>query len=90
MRDVTGFAEDHDGSIWMAAGGEGLLRLIASHRGRPNDFGNAGVWSIIEDRPGVRRATTYQGLHHYEITTDRSRRYRHDPRNPTGPPEQSG
>lgn len=83
--------EDRAGTIWIDGGllygwnrSTGSLRRFETTSDRPNDFGNTGVWSVIEDSPGVLWAGTYQGLYRYEIATGRSRQYRHDPRDSTG------
>ena len=87
--------EDHTGTLWIDGGllyqwnrTTGAFRSFETSSTRPNDFGNTGVWSIIEDPPGFLWAATYQGLYHYEIATGRSRQYRYDPADSTGLPEQ--
>jgi signal transduction histidine kinase/ligand-binding sensor domain-containing protein/DNA-binding response OmpR family regulator len=87
--------EDRAGSLWIDAGllyrwnrTTGEFRSFETTSSRPNDFGNTGVWAIVEDPPGFLWAATYDGLHHYEIATGRSRQYRYDPADSTGLPEQ--
>jgi signal transduction histidine kinase/ligand-binding sensor domain-containing protein/DNA-binding response OmpR family regulator len=87
--------EDRAGSLYIDAGllyrwnrTTGEFRSFETTSSRPNDFGNTGVWAIVEDPPGFLWAGTYNGLQHYEITTGRSRQYRYDPADSTGLPEQ--
>ena len=88
--------EDRTGTLWIDAGllykwnrSTGALRSFETTSDRPNDFGNTGVWSVIEDPRGFLWAATYQGLYRHEIATGRSRLYRHDPRDSAGLPEQT-
>ena len=87
--------EDRTGALWIDAGllyrwnrATGDFRSFETTSSRPNDFGNTGVWAIVEDPPGFLWAATYNGLQHYEIATGRSRQYRYDPSDTTGLPEQ--
>lgn len=88
--------EDLTGALWIDAGllyqwnrKTGAFRSFETSSDRPRDFGNTGVWSVIEDPPGSLWAATYQGLYHYEIATGRYRHYRHDPQDSTGLPEET-
>ena len=88
--------EDRAGTLWIDAGllyrwdrPTGAFRSFETTPDRPDDFGNTGVWSLVEDPPGFLWAATYRGLYHYEIATGRVRHYRHDPRDPTGLPEET-
>ena len=87
--------EDRTGALWIDAGllyrwnrATGEFRSFETTSSRPNDFGNTGVWAIVEDPPGFLWAATYNGLQHYEIATGRSRQYRFDSADSTGLPEQ--
>jgi ligand-binding sensor domain-containing protein len=87
--------EDAQGTIWIDAGllyrwnrTTGAFTSYETRSDRPDDFGNTGVWAIVEDPPGVLWAATYRGLYRYEIATGRSRQYGHRPGNPTGLPEE--
>jgi len=87
--------EDRTGTLWIDAGllyrwnrATGELRSFESSSNRPNDFGNTGVWALVEEPPGFLWAATYTGLYHYEIATGRSRQYRYDPADSAGLPEQ--
>jgi signal transduction histidine kinase/ligand-binding sensor domain-containing protein/DNA-binding response OmpR family regulator len=87
--------EDHTGTLWIDAGllyqwnrKTGAFRSFETRSDRPRDFGNTGVWAMVEDPPGFLWTATYQGLYHYEIATGQSRLYRHDPADSTGLPEQ--
>lgn len=87
--------EDLAGTLWIDAGllyrldrRTGAFRSFETSSDRPDDFGNTGVWSIIEEPPGFLWAATYRGLYHYEIATGRWRQYRHDPTDSLGLPEQ--
>jgi signal transduction histidine kinase/ligand-binding sensor domain-containing protein/DNA-binding response OmpR family regulator len=86
--------EDRTGAIWVDAGvlykwnrTTGELETFETSSNRPDDFGNTGVWSIIEDPPGFFWAATQQGLYHYEVATGKSRQYHYDPADTTGLPE---
>ena len=86
--------EDRAKTLWIDAGllyqwnrATGATRSFETTSNRPNDFGNTGVWSIIEDPPGFLWAATYRGLYHYEIATGRSRQYRSDTADSAGLPE---
>ena len=86
--------EDRTGALWIDAGllyrrnrATGEFRSFESSSTRPNDFGNTGVWALVEDPPGFLWAATYTGLYHYEIATGRSRQYKYDPADSTGLPE---
>ena len=88
--------EDHSGTLWIDAGllyrwnrATGKFRSFETSSIRPNDFGNTGVWAIVEDPPGALWAAAYTGLFHYEIATGRSRQYRYDAADSTGLPEQA-
>ena len=87
--------EDRAGTIWIDGGllyqwnrTTGAFRSFETRSDRPRDFGNTGVWALVEDPPGFLWAATYQGLYHHEIATGRSRHYRHDPADSTGLPEE--
>ena len=87
--------EDHRGTLWIDAGvlyrwtrATGAFGTFETTPNRPDDFGNTGVWSVVEAPPGFLWAATYRGLYHYEIATGRSRQYAHDPADSTGLPEQ--
>jgi len=87
--------EDHSGTLWIDGGllyqwnrKTGAFRSFETRSDRPADFGNTGVWAIVEDPVGFLWAGTYQGLYHYEIATGRSRHYRPDAADSTGLPEQ--
>jgi signal transduction histidine kinase/ligand-binding sensor domain-containing protein/CheY-like chemotaxis protein len=86
--------EDSGGNLWINAGllyrwnrrtGEFVSFETASDR--LDDFGNTGVWSILEHPRGFLWAGSYRGLYHHEIATGRSRHYRHDAADPEGLPE---
>lgn len=87
--------EDRAGTVWIDAGllykwnrTTGEFKSFETNSNRPNDFGNTGVWSIVEDPPGFLWTATYQGLYHYEIATGRYRQYAPSPADSTGLPEQ--
>jgi signal transduction histidine kinase/ligand-binding sensor domain-containing protein/DNA-binding response OmpR family regulator len=87
--------EDRSGAIWVDGGllyrwnrATGEFRSFETSSSRPNDFGNTGVWALVEDPPGFLWAASYVGLFHYEIATGRSRLYRYDAADSTGLPEQ--
>jgi signal transduction histidine kinase/ligand-binding sensor domain-containing protein/DNA-binding response OmpR family regulator len=86
--------EDSGGNVWISAGllyrwnrrtGEFVSFETASDR--LDDFGNTGVWSMLEYPRGYLWAGTYRGLYHHEIAAGRSRQYRHDAADPDGLPE---
>jgi signal transduction histidine kinase/ligand-binding sensor domain-containing protein/DNA-binding response OmpR family regulator len=97
---VQGFSvytifEDSTGDLWIDAGllyrwdrDTGELTSFETSSDRPLDFGNTGVWAIVEDPPGFLWAATYEGLFRYEVATGAHRLHRHDPTNPDGLPEQ--
>jgi signal transduction histidine kinase/ligand-binding sensor domain-containing protein/CheY-like chemotaxis protein/AraC-like DNA-binding protein len=86
--------EDSRGNLWIDAGllyrwnrRAGELVSFETTPDRPDDFGNTGVWSLLEHPRGYLWAGTYRGLFHHEIATGSSRHYRHDPADPGGLPE---
>jgi signal transduction histidine kinase/ligand-binding sensor domain-containing protein/CheY-like chemotaxis protein/AraC-like DNA-binding protein len=86
--------EDSGGNLWINAGllyrwnrRTGDLVSFENSPDRLDEFGNTGVWSILEHPRGFLWAGTYRGLYHYEIATGISRQYRHDPTDPDGLPE---
>src|SRR5688572_17799648 len=86
--------EDRSGTLWIDASvlyqwkrATGEFRSFEGSSTRPFDFGNTGVWSIVEDPPGFLWAASVAGLFHYEIATGRYRLYRHDPSDSTSLPE---
>ncbi|MEX2529020.1 MAG: two-component regulator propeller domain-containing protein [Gemmatimonadota bacterium] len=86
--------EDSTGTIWMGAGvlyrwdrSSGEFTSFETSTDRLNDFGNTGVWALVENPRGFLWAGTFQGLYHHEIATGRTRHYRHDPDDPDGLPE---
>ncbi|MGQ0642320.1 MAG: hybrid sensor histidine kinase/response regulator transcription factor [Gemmatimonadaceae bacterium] len=86
---------DLTGMLWIDAGllyqwnrKTGAFRSFETSSDRPRDFGNTGVWAVIEDPPGFLWTATYQGLYHYEIASGRSKHYRHDPSDSAGLPEE--
>jgi signal transduction histidine kinase/ligand-binding sensor domain-containing protein/DNA-binding response OmpR family regulator len=86
--------QDSVGTIWIGAGllyrwdrSTGAFKTFETTSARPDDFGNTGVWSIIEQPRGFLWAATFRGLYHYEIATGRARQYRHDPADSTSLPE---
>jgi signal transduction histidine kinase/ligand-binding sensor domain-containing protein/DNA-binding response OmpR family regulator len=86
--------EDASKTIWVDAGllyrwnrRTGEFKSFETSSNRADDFGNTGVWGIVEDPPGFLWAGTYRGLYHYDIATGRWRQYRTDPADSTGLPE---
>lgn len=86
--------EDGRSRVWVDAGvlyrwdrATGSLTSFETSSNRPDDFGNTGVWSIVEDPPGFLWAGTYQGLYHYQIATAQYRQFKHDARDADGLPE---
>jgi signal transduction histidine kinase/ligand-binding sensor domain-containing protein/CheY-like chemotaxis protein len=86
--------EDSGGNVWINAGllyrwnrRTGEFVSFETTSDRLDDFGNTGVWSLLEHPRGFLWAGTYRGLYHHEIATGRSRHYRHDPAVPDGLPE---
>jgi signal transduction histidine kinase/DNA-binding response OmpR family regulator/streptogramin lyase len=86
--------EDGAGRVWVDAGvlyrwdrATGGFTSFETSSDRPDDFGNTGVWSLVEDPPGFLWAGTYQGLYHYQIETAQYRQFKHDPRDAGGLPE---
>ena len=87
--------EDLTGTLWIDAGllyqwnrKTGAFRSFETTSNRPKDFGNTGVWAIVEDPPGFLWTATYQGLYHYAIATGRYEHFAHDPRDSTSLPEE--
>jgi len=86
--------EDSGGNLWINAGllyrwnrKSGEFVSFETTTSRPDDFGNTGVWSILEHPRGFLWAGTYRGLYHHEIASGRSRHYRYDPADSLGLPE---
>lgn len=86
--------EDAAGRVWIDAGllyrwdrQSGTFTSYETTSDRLDDFGNTGVWSLIEDPPGYLWAGTYQGLFHYHIATASRRQFKHDPTDAGGLPE---
>jgi signal transduction histidine kinase/ligand-binding sensor domain-containing protein/CheY-like chemotaxis protein/AraC-like DNA-binding protein len=86
--------EDSGRDLWISAGllyrwnrRTGEFVSFETTSDRLDDFGNTGVWAILEHPRGFLWAGTYRGLYHHEIATGRSRQYRHDPADPDGLPE---
>jgi signal transduction histidine kinase/ligand-binding sensor domain-containing protein/CheY-like chemotaxis protein/AraC-like DNA-binding protein len=86
--------EDSGGNLWINAGllyrwnrRSGEFVSFETTSDRLDDFGNTGVWSLLEHPRGFLWAGTYRGLYHHEIATGRSRQYRHDPADAGGLPE---
>jgi signal transduction histidine kinase/ligand-binding sensor domain-containing protein/CheY-like chemotaxis protein len=86
--------EDSEGDLWINGGllyrwrrNTGEFLSYESSSDRLDDFGNTGVWSLLEHPRGFLWAGTYRGLYHHEIATGRSRHYRHVPADPDGLPE---
>jgi signal transduction histidine kinase/ligand-binding sensor domain-containing protein/DNA-binding response OmpR family regulator len=87
--------EDASKTVWIDAGllyrwdrATGAFKSFEGNSDQPDQFGNTGVWSIVEDPPGFLWAATYRGLYHYEIATGRARHYRFDPADSTALPEE--
>jgi signal transduction histidine kinase/ligand-binding sensor domain-containing protein/DNA-binding response OmpR family regulator len=86
--------EDSEGTLWIDAGllyrwnrVTGELSSFETTSERTDDFGNTGVWALLEHPRGVLWAGTYRGLYRHEIATGRTRQYRPDPDDPEGLPE---
>jgi signal transduction histidine kinase/ligand-binding sensor domain-containing protein/CheY-like chemotaxis protein/AraC-like DNA-binding protein len=84
--------EDSSGDVWLDAGvlyrwNRRSGEFISFEADRPDDFGNARVFSLLEHPRGFLWAGTVRGLYHHEIATGRSRQYRHDPADPGALPE---
>jgi signal transduction histidine kinase/ligand-binding sensor domain-containing protein/DNA-binding response OmpR family regulator len=96
---ISGFSvytlfEDSEAKIWIDAGllyrwdrSTGEFTSFQTSSDRPDDFGNTGVWALLEHPRGFLWAGTYRGLYHYEIATGRARHYRRDADDPEGLPE---
>ncbi len=87
--------EDAAGTVWIDAGllyrwdrATGEFTSLHTTSERPDDFGNTGVWALLEHPRGFLWGGTYRGLYHYEIATGRARHYRHDPDDEEGLPEE--
>ncbi|HEX9562894.1 MAG TPA: two-component regulator propeller domain-containing protein [Gemmatimonadaceae bacterium] len=87
--------EDAAGGVWVDAGllyhwnrATGATRSFETTSSRPDDFGNTGVWGLVESPPGFLWAATYRGLYHYDVSTGRARQYRHDASDSGGLPEE--
>ncbi|GIV61496.1 MAG: hypothetical protein KatS3mg044_0362 [Rhodothermaceae bacterium] len=97
---VAGFSvytlfEDSGGDVWISNGilhrwdrASGTLFSYETTSDRPDDFGNTGVWSMVEAPTGTLWVGSSQGLYRYRRATGHYRQYRHDPARPDGLPEQ--
>jgi signal transduction histidine kinase/ligand-binding sensor domain-containing protein/DNA-binding response OmpR family regulator len=86
--------EDSGGDVWIDAGvlyrwnrSTGDFVSFETTSDRPDDFGNTRVFSLLEHPRGFLWAASERGLYHHEISTGRSRHYRHDPGDVSGLPE---
>jgi signal transduction histidine kinase/ligand-binding sensor domain-containing protein/DNA-binding response OmpR family regulator len=91
---VYSLFEDSAGTVWIDAGllyrwnrSTGAFTSFETSSDRTDDFGNTGVWAMVEEPRGFLWAGGYRGLFHYEIATGGVRHYRHDPADPNGLPE---
>jgi serine phosphatase RsbU (regulator of sigma subunit)/streptogramin lyase len=88
---VKALAEDHDGALWVATDGGGLVRIdrkagLTVYRhdpAEPRSLSTDRVWSLFEDRSKVLWAGTYGGgLNALDLGRKEFLHVRHDPRNP--------
>ena len=90
---IRALFEDAEGFVWMSAGvlyrydrRTGTLVSFESTSDRLADFGNTGVWSIVQDRRGALWFGSYEGLYRVDPATQRVRHYAYDPARPEGLP----
>jgi signal transduction histidine kinase/ligand-binding sensor domain-containing protein/DNA-binding response OmpR family regulator len=86
--------EDSEGDLWINGGllyrwrrNTGEFVSFETTSDRLDDFGNTGVWSLLEHPRGFLWAGTYRGLYHHDMATGTSRHYRHVPADSDGLPE---
>ncbi len=91
---IRALFEDAEGYVWMSAGvlyrydpRTGTLVSFESTSDRPSDFGNTGVWSIVQDSRGALWFGSYEGLFRYDPVAGRTRQYAHNRARPGGLPE---
>ncbi len=96
---ITGFSvraicEDNMGDVWISTEvlyrwnrQTGELKSYETSSTRPDDFGNTGAWSIINDSKGILWFATSQGLFSYNPETARSRLYKNNTATKSGPPQ---
>jgi len=92
LTGITGMLEDHNGDLWLATNGAGLLKFDREHRrfisyrhslGDPESLAQDSVHSIFQDREGV-IWTSLGGFGLTRFTTKSLplKRYRHEFGNP--------
>lgn len=78
---ITSLMEDRDGNLWVGADvlyrwnrKTDDLQSFETDSDHPRDFGNTGVWSMLQDSSGAIWVTGYEGLYRYDPV---NRGYRH-------------
>lgn len=92
LTGITGMLEDHNGDLWLATNGAGLLKFDRAHRrfiryrhspGDPDSLAQDSVNSIFEDREGIIWASLGGfGLTRFTTKSLPFKRYRHEFGNP--------
>ncbi len=83
QNNVTAFARDRAGRLWIGTYGGGLNRYVPGRRGGPNgaSFRHVGVaaglpdetvYTLTPDRAGALWATTNRGIARFDPTTERA------------------
>lgn len=93
---ITGFSirsiiEDHAGTVWIGSDvlyewnrkTEKLFSYETSSN-RPNDFGNTGIWTLVNSSDGKIWAASTEGLFSHDPSTKKTRHYEFKPKNPKG------
>lgn len=92
---VRSILEDADDFVWVSTDvlyrwdrKTGELTSFETTSDRPDDFGNTGVWAMIQSRKsGDQYFATFQGLFRREYQTGRIYQYTYDSSDPDGLPQ---
>ncbi|MFQ5583650.1 MAG: two-component regulator propeller domain-containing protein, partial [Calditrichia bacterium] len=79
---ITSILEDRRSNIWIGADVlyrwnriSGELKSFETDSEHPADFGNTGVWSILQDSSGVLWVASSEGLYRYDPVTGNSHHF---------------
>ncbi len=79
---ITALMEDRQGNLWIGADvlyrwnrRTGELKSFETDSDHPQDFGNTGSWSLLQDASGFIWLAGFEGVYRYDPTSGSARRF---------------
>ncbi|RME00728.1 MAG: hypothetical protein D6814_02995, partial [Calditrichaeota bacterium] len=82
---ITAIMQDRQGNVWISADvlyrwnpRTGELKSFETDSNHPQDFGNTGSWSLLQDRDGLIWVAGFEGLYRYDPASGQVRHFDRD------------